>query len=98
CSAPVSLFTFSTFFHVAPPSVVFQMPRSPPGPKSGPVAATSTVLLSSGSMMMRPMCLEVVRPIDLYVLPPSVDLSTPSPQHVPWRLVGPPGARQHTYA
>src|SRR6187402_2031893 len=48
--APVHSSTFSTVFQERPPSVVLYTPRSPPDPKSGPVAATSTTLLSFGSI------------------------------------------------
>ena len=51
--APVSSSTFSTCFHVLPPSTVLYTPRSPPGPQRLPVAATNTMLLSRGSMAMR---------------------------------------------
>ena len=37
---PVSSSTFKDFVHDLPPSVVLYSPRSPPGPHSGPWAAT----------------------------------------------------------
>ena len=72
--APVSSSPASTFFQVSPPSVVLNTPRSPPGPYSGPVAATSTTLALVGWMTMRLMCLESGSPTSAKVRPPSVDL------------------------
>src|SRR6516165_2677187 len=51
--APVSSSTVRTAFHVLPPSVVLNTPRSPPGPHRLPVAATNTTSLFRGSMTMR---------------------------------------------
>src|SRR6185436_20880963 len=84
--APVSESVASTFFHVRPPSVVLKMPRSPPGPNSDPLDATSTVLSFVGSITMRATCCDRARPIFCHVLPPSVLLYTPSPNDVVWRL------------
>jgi len=61
--APVSSSTFSVCFQVLPPSVVLKMPRSPPDPKSGPVAATQTVSLSRGSITIRLMWRDDLRPM-----------------------------------
>ncbi len=72
--APVSSSTASTCVHVSPPSVVLKSPRSPPGPKSGPVEATRTTSLSRGSMSMRLTCRDSGRPMCSKVSPPSVDL------------------------
>src|SRR5512146_968351 len=66
------------------------MPRSPPEPNSGPVAATSTTLSFAGSMTMRLMCLESRSPMFVNVLPPSLDFHTPSPHEVLWRLFDSP--------
>src|SRR5215467_2786397 len=72
------------------------MPRSPPGPKIEPTAATSTTSSFDGSMRMRLMCFEFVRPTFVNVLPPSVDFQTPSPQDVVWRLFASPEPTQIT--
>src|SRR4029078_13080058 len=42
--APLFSVPGSTFFHVAPPSVVLNSPRSPPPRHSGPIAVTWTTL------------------------------------------------------
>ena len=70
--APVSSSPLSTCFQVSPPSVVLYTPRSPPGPKSGPVAATNTMFSLVGCRTMRLMCLLLGSPISANVLPPSV--------------------------
>ena len=72
--APVSSSPLRTCFQLFPPSVVLYTPRSPPGPNSGPVAATSTTSLLVGWMTMRLMCFDCGSPIIAKVLPPSVDL------------------------
>src|SRR5512146_820145 len=72
------------------------MPRSPPEPNNGPVAATSTVLSSLGSMTIRLMCLDSRSPTFVNVLPPSVDFQTPSPHDVLWRLFDSPVPTQTT--
>ncbi len=69
------------------------MPRSPPGPNKGTVAATNTMSLFVGSMTMRWMCFDSPSPICAQVLPPSVDFQTPLPQLVDCRLLlSPPPA------
>src|SRR5262245_4068637 len=88
--APVLSSTFSTCFQVVPPSVVLYTPRSPPGPQSDPVAATRTVLLSSGSITMRAIARELGRPMFFHDVPPSVDFHTPPPQEELWRLFDSP--------
>src|SRR3954469_2336604 len=72
------------------------MPRSPPGPNNGPVAATSTVLSLAGSIRMRLMCFDWASPMSWKVLPPSVDLNTPPPHEVLWRLFDSPVPTQIT--
>src|SRR5512143_1430249 len=74
------------------------MPRSPPEPNSGPVAATSTTLSLEGSMTTRLMCCDSRSPMFVNVLPPSVDFHTPSPQEVLWRLFDSPVPTQTTSA
>src|SRR6188768_4202331 len=66
------------------------MPRSPPGPNKLPVAATRTTSLLRGSSTIRLMNREVLSPMFVHVLPPSVDLYTPSPQLVLCRLFDSP--------
>src|SRR5215216_1641302 len=66
------------------------MPRSPPDPNNGPVAATKTTSLLVGSMTMRLMCFDSRRPMFWNVLPPSVDFQTPSPHEVLCRLFDSP--------
>ena len=75
----VSLSPLSTRAHVLPPSEVLYTPRSPPERYRGPCAATYTVLGSLASIAMRPMCHVSLSPMFAHVLPPSVDLYTPSP-------------------
>src|SRR6185503_12410638 len=69
----------STFFHVFPPSVVLNSPRSPPRLNNGPCAATYTTSELRGSIRILPICSDCLRPTFCQVLPPSTDLYTPSP-------------------
>jgi hypothetical protein len=48
------------------------MPRSPPADQSGPCAATYTVLLLRGSIMILARCSDLASIGALHVLPPSV--------------------------
>src|SRR5215469_14963612 len=88
--APVSSSIFKTCFQFLPPSTVLYTPRSPPGPHRLPVAATNTMSLFLGSMTIRLMYRELLRPTLTYVFPPSVDLYTPSPHPVLCRLFDSP--------
>src|SRR5437879_1842013 len=79
-----------TLFQVLPLSDDLNSPRSPPGPQSGPCAATKTMLLSRGSTTMRPMCSDFLSPIFFQLLPPSSERYTPSPYETDrWLLLSP---------
>ena len=87
---PVFSLTLRILFQVLPPSVVLYRPRSPPGPQSGPCAATYTMSESFGSIRILPMCSDVFRPTFCHELPPSTDLYTPSPYPtLRWLLFSP---------
>src|SRR5215213_10496602 len=87
---PVFSLTFRILFQVLPPSAVLYSPRSPPGPQSGPWAATYTVSESRGSMTILPICSDALRPTFCQVRPPSTDLYTPSPYPtLRWLLFSP---------
>src|ERR1035437_3210334 len=88
--APVSASPLITARQLFPPSVVLKRPRSPPGPKSGPVAATNTTSGFLGSMTILLMCFDSRRPTCANVFPPSVDLYSPSPHDVLCRLFDSP--------
>ena len=60
-------------FHVFPASVVLYSPRSPPGPQSGPAAATYTTFESRGSITTRPICSDFFSPRFFQFFPPSSD-------------------------
>ena len=76
---PVFSSSFSSGAHVFPPSVVLYSPRSPPGPHSGPGAATYTVSESRGSMTILATWSDAISPTFAHVFPPSTLLYTPSP-------------------
>src|SRR5882724_1501495 len=78
------------FFQVLPPSVVLNNPRSPPGPQSGPCAATYTMFESFGSMAILPMCSDVFRPTFFQLLPASSERYRPLPyETLRWLLFSP---------
>src|SRR3954471_23375901 len=77
--APVQSSGPRILLHVFPPSVVLYTPRSPPFRQSGPCAATYTTSELRGSITMRAMCSDSLRPVFVQLLPPSIDLYTPSP-------------------
>src|SRR3954447_19777875 len=79
-----------TFFQVLPPSVVLNSPRSPPGPYSRPRAPTNTVSGLVGWIQILPIWYEAFRPMFFQVLPPSVDLYTPSPNETELRGLASP--------
>src|SRR5581483_2125654 len=76
---PVFSLMDSTHFQVLPPSVVLYRPRSPPGPHSGPCAATYTTSELRGSRRILPMCSDLSSPTFFQDLPPSSERYTPSP-------------------
>src|SRR5258708_22025172 len=76
-TAPVTLSLNKTFFHVRPPSVDRNTPRSSFGPTGCPTAATSTRSGLRGSIRIRPICLVSSSPRCCHVSPASVDLYMP---------------------
>src|SRR5579872_6621675 len=50
-----------------------------------------------GSMAMRPMCCELLRPLNVQCIPPSVDLYTPAPGSIVLREFGSPVPAQTTF-
>src|SRR5690242_19200854 len=78
--APVFSSLYSTFVQDLPPSVLRNTPRSVFGPNAWPSAATSTMSGLAGSTMTAPICRLSRSPAWLQLLPPSLDLYTPSPQ------------------
>src|SRR6185312_6099984 len=84
---PVSSLTNSVCFHVLPPSVVRNTPRSCCGAAPEPSAHTNTLFVSFGLMRMRAMRPVFGNPMCFQVAPPSVDLYTPSPTMSLGRIV-----------
>src|ERR1700682_6381183 len=78
-TTPVFSLMVSTAFQVLPASVVLYSPRSPPGPHSGPSAATYTTFESRGSITTRPICSDFLSPRFCQLFPPSSDRQIPSP-------------------
>src|SRR5512143_3421804 len=76
---PVFSSTNSTCFHVLPPSVVRNTPRSCCGPVARPSAQTKTMFGLVGCTTMRWMRPVSARPMLIHVVPESLDLYTPSP-------------------
>src|SRR5262249_32300322 len=79
--APTPSFTYSTFFHVRPPSWVRNTPRSSFRENRWPMAATYTASGFVGGTTMRAMRSESRTPISCHVAPASVDLNTPLPEY-----------------
>src|SRR6266478_2064787 len=73
-----------------PPSLERKTPRSVFGPYAWPRAATKTLLGSLGSIRIRPICRESVRPMCVHVFPPSVDLYMPFPVEIEERMSASP--------
>ena len=71
---PVLSSTYRTLFHVLPPSVVLNRPRSSFGPYSRPSAPTYTMSGFFGWTTILPIWNDFFRPMFFQVLPPSVDL------------------------
>src|ERR1700689_3081145 len=78
-TTPVFSLMVSTAFQVFPPSADLYNPRSPPGPHSGPSAATYTAFESRGSITTRPICSDFFSPKFCQFFPPSSDRYIPSP-------------------
>src|SRR5688572_15638702 len=77
--APVELLTKRVFFHVLPPSIVLNSPRSSFGPKGEPSAATQTMSGFVGWTITLPICPASGSPVNCHVRPASTDLYTPRP-------------------
>src|SRR4051812_1048259 len=67
------------FSHVVPPSFERYTPRSGFAPNAWPSAPTYTSSGLVGCTTMSPICFVVARPLNVHVLPASVDFQTPSP-------------------
>src|SRR5579864_2695052 len=80
----------NTFFQVLPPSEVLKTPRSSLSSHKCPVAQTSTVLPSLGSIRIFAMCSLSFRPTLVQFSPLSVDLYTPSPTETLLRVQASP--------
>src|SRR5678816_3942101 len=65
---------YSTFFHVAPPSIVLKMPRSLLALKMSPVDENQTIVGLVGSTRTAPICPALKRTVNFHVAPPSVVL------------------------
>ena len=71
--------TYSTFCHVAPPSVVRKTPRSGLGPQTCPSAATTTTSGLVGLTTICEICPAFARPINFQLAPASGEKYTPLP-------------------
>ena len=78
-AAPVLSFRNSTFFHLAPPSVVRNTPRSGDGPKACPSDVTNAISGLVGCTRNDVICCALDRPRGVHVCPPSVERYTPVP-------------------
>src|SRR6185312_13477862 len=83
--APVSLSTKRIFFHVLPPSVVLNTPRSGLGANRWPRAAAYTMSGLLGSIRIQVMMCVSPRPTYCHVFPASVDLYIPPPVRTVFR-------------
>src|ERR1700728_3336160 len=79
--APVLLSIYKVLFHVFPPSVVLYTPRSSLAEYKCPKTATSTVLGSSGSITILPICCDSPKPLYCHVFPLSELLKIPTPAY-----------------
>src|SRR6185437_4605331 len=84
---PVSSLTNSVCFQVLPPSVVRNTPRSRCGAAPEPSAQTSTLSVSFGLIRISAIRPVFGNPMCFQVVPPSVDLYTPSPTMSLGRIV-----------
>src|SRR6185312_56624 len=87
---PVVSFTNNTFFHVLPPSVVRNTPRSALGFHTLPMAATNTRSALVGSMTIREIWPASLSPMKCQLWPASVERYTPCPFTTSLRMLPSP--------
>src|SRR5579883_9836 len=88
--APVVALPESTSFQCAPPSLLRNTPRSPPGVYSLPMAAAKITRELDGSIAMRAMLALLRKPSRCQCLPPSAVDHNPSPASAVLRGNGSP--------